>query len=267
MIEKITGIVIDIVRHNDRHNVVTLFTRERGRVSFLSPAARGKRSAVRNSRIAPLAILEADVNYRSNRELQLLSTITLHRVWHTLYFEPVKSALVMFICEFLNRLLRYCAPDPKAFDYVERFLVSLDDEDGKISNLHIAFLIGMLPYAGIFPLLELPGASRFSKDQDLYSEDNISGDGFSRSKEDEIWFDMRAGEFSLHKPQHADILTPAEAQHVGKFCRMTVRNASKFRLNGELRHRILNIILHYYAIHLPGTSPLKSLPVLREIFS
>ncbi|MDE6682692.1 MAG: recombination protein O N-terminal domain-containing protein, partial [Muribaculaceae bacterium] len=50
-IERVTGIVTDIVRHNDRHNIVTLFRRSRGRVSFLSPAGSGKAGRARNARL------------------------------------------------------------------------------------------------------------------------------------------------------------------------------------------------------------------------
>ena len=75
-IEKIRGIVIDVIKHNDRHNVVTLFTRDRGRIAFLSPVGSGKSARMRNARLLPLSVIETDVNMRQNRELQLLGAVT-----------------------------------------------------------------------------------------------------------------------------------------------------------------------------------------------
>lgn len=90
MTEKITAIVIDITRHNDKLNIVTLFTRSRGRISFLSPAGSGKMGRLRHSRLQPLAAIEADINFRQTAELQRLGTFALYTVWNNLYFDPVK---------------------------------------------------------------------------------------------------------------------------------------------------------------------------------
>ncbi|MCH5214888.1 MAG: recombination protein O N-terminal domain-containing protein, partial [Muribaculaceae bacterium] len=49
MIERLEGIVTDLVKHNDTHNVVTLFTRTRGRMAFLVPVGKSKSGKMRNA--------------------------------------------------------------------------------------------------------------------------------------------------------------------------------------------------------------------------
>lgn len=100
--EKITGIVTDMIRHNDRHNVVTLFTRSRGRMSFLSPAGTGRTAAMRRAGLQLLSLVEAEVNVRGDRDLQLLGRFSSPHVWSDIYFNPVKSAVAMFLAEFIN---------------------------------------------------------------------------------------------------------------------------------------------------------------------
>lgn len=240
MQEKITGIVIDIVKHSDRHNVLTLFTRERGRVAFLAPLGKTQKARMRLSRLAPLAVVGADVNFKGTRDLQFLPDVTPVRVWRTLYFNPVKSSLVMFLMEFLNRLLRSEAPDPASFDFIIRSLEILD-ADGPVSpNFHIAFLLGMMHPAGIAP--------------------------FAEGYESGYCFDMRAAQYARFRPMHSDYIPAALAGFLPLLLRMNFRNMSAFRFSGDDRSRILGLLLRYYAVHLPGVASLKSPDILRDLF-
>lgn len=240
MIEKVHGIVIDVRAHSDRHNIVTLYTRERGRVAFVSPLGKTRKGQARNARLSLLAVVEADVNFHEGKELQSLPAVTSPVVWRELYFNPVKSATVMFVAEFLNRLLRTAAPDRAMWDFIYLSLRTLDEMKSGIANFHIAFLTRLAEHAGISPHIA------------------TWRQGF--------WMDMRDGVFSAIRPNHPDYLRPAEAEYVKLLLRITYRNMHRYRLDSEARNHILNQILRYYAIHLPGVANLKSLDVLHEIF-
>ncbi|MDE6410222.1 MAG: DNA repair protein RecO C-terminal domain-containing protein [Muribaculaceae bacterium] len=240
-IERVTGIVTDIVRHNDRHNIVTLFTRSRGRVSFLSPAGSGKAGRARNARLQLLSIVESDVNFRESRNLQTLGAINLHTIWKDLYFNPVKGAVVMFISEFINRYLRESSPEPLLWDYVYLSLSNLDRRKGGVANFHLAFLIGFLHFAGITP--------------------DITG------IEEGDYFDMQAGMAVAERPLHKNFLYPSETKMLPALLRMNVNNDHLFRFKSGERRETLRKILQYYSIHFPGLSNLKSPEILTEVFS
>lgn len=240
-IERITGIVTDIVRHNDRHNIVTIFTRERGRVSFLSAAGSGKGGRARNARLQLLAVIESDVNYRENRNLQNLGAIGLKKVWRDLYFNPVKGAIVMFLSEFLNHYLRDASPEPLFWDYVYRALCNLDERKRGIANFHLSFLIGMLNFAGITP--------------DITEYER--GD----------YFDMQAGIVVAERPGHKNFLYPSETSLLPVVLRMNMANDRFFRFKGGERREILKKLIQYYSVHFPGMSNLRSPEILGEIFN
>ena len=130
MTEKITAFVLDVTRHNDRHNVVTLYSRTRGRISFLSPCGSGKSGKLRQARLLPLAVIDADINFRQTSELQKLGAFSLHHVWSDIYFHPVKRLVALFLSEFLNRLLRASMPDEALWDYIFNSL-SPSRQDGE----------------------------------------------------------------------------------------------------------------------------------------
>lgn len=240
MNEKFTGIVIDLRRHNDRNNIVTLFTRQRGRVAFLSPTGSGKAGKLRQARLQPLSVIEGDCNFRPNAELQRLGAFSLHKIWSDIYFNPVKSMMTLFLTEFLNRLLRATMPDENLWNYIVDSLTLFDSMKTEISDFHIVFLASLLPFAGIQP------------DESQYQP------GF--------YFDMQAGAFTPLRPLHHDWVGGKEAAWASKLCRLNFSNVKALRLTGAIRLRIINQLLKYYSIHFPGTANLKSLSVLHDIF-
>ncbi|MDE6716954.1 MAG: DNA repair protein RecO C-terminal domain-containing protein [Muribaculaceae bacterium] len=240
-IERITGIVTDLIRHNDRHNIISLFTRELGRVSLLVPAGGGKSGRMRNARLQPLSVIESDVNFRAGKSLQNLGSVALKEIWRDLYFHPVKSAIVMFLCEFLNRYLRESSPEPLLWDYVVEALRELDGRKKGLSNFHLAFLTGFLHFAGISP--DLSELER--------------GD----------YFDMQAGIAVAERPSHRHYLFPPEAGFLPLLMRMNFNNDFLFRFQSGERRMVLRKILEYYAVHYPGMAAMKSPAILEDIFS
>lgn len=243
MMEKIEGIVLDVVRHNERHDVVTLYTAQRGRVAFVTAAGSGRGGCLRRARLQPLALIESDVNFRSNKELQMLGGFSLIRPWRDMYFNPLKSAQVIFLSEFLNRLLREAEADRTLWLFLADSLQVLDNlaEPSAIANFHLTFMGSLLPFVGIQPDAETytPGSS----------------------------FDMRAGVFTDSVLPHSDIISAAEAPLVLTVMRLNYHNSRRLRLSGAQRARMLERLLQYYSIHVPGIANMRSPAILRELFS
>lgn len=248
MVEKVEGLVIDVVRHNDRHNIVSLYTRSRGRVSFLSPVASSRRSRGRNAMLMPLSCVSADVNFRSDRRLHTLPALSPGRIWHTLYFNPVKSSMLLFLSEFLNALLRYDTPDEALYRYLTASLEVLDALPAeRVANFHIAFMTGMLDFMGIRPPVE----------------DWRRGMIFDMSASEFRYSDVPGATFSAK----STLLGEEDAAYAALLGRMTYRNMHHFKLVRSQRWRLLSTLLRYYSLHLPFKPELKSLDVLKELFN
>lgn len=240
MTEKFNGIVLDIRKHSDRHNIVTLFTRRHGRVSFLSSASGGKAGKIRTARLQPLAVIEGDMNFKPNSELQKLGSFSLSVVWNELYFHPVKQVVTLFLSEFLNRLLRASMPDENLWDYIVNSLTLFDRMESGIADFHIAFMASLLSFMGIQP------------DYSQYHKGYV--------------FDLRSGMFAASMPSHPDFLSPQDAGVAALLCRLNFSNVRILRLDSNTRNAIVHGLLRYYGIHYPGSASLKSLDVIHDIF-
>lgn len=263
MTEKLTAIVLDITRHNDKLNVITLYTRSRGRLSFLSPAGAGKNGRLRQARLQPLAVIEADINFRNSSELQRLGSFSLHNVWRDLYFNPIKQLMTLFLSEFLNKLLRATMPDENLWDFIYKSLTLLDNMQTGIGNFHITFLSSLLPFVGIQPdhTQYMPGflfdmqSGTFRRDN-LYFENSLLKNHVSESN----------SYIPGHTSDHSAILTGEEARFAATLCRLNFSNMRALRLSGQQRVNILQRLLQYYSFHFPGSGNLKSLDIIHELF-
>lgn len=240
MSEKINGIILNVRKHNDRNNIITMYTRERGRLSMISPSGSGKASNARRARLQPLSVITADLNYRPAAELQRLGSVSPSEIWHDIYFHPAKRAIALFLSEFLYRLLNASMADERLYDFLIDSLRLLDKMEKGIADFHIPFLVSMLSFSGIQP--------------------DVSG------QREGYVFDYSAGSFVPEFEAKGPVVRSEEARHIPFISRINFSNMKSLRLNSLSRRQIFNGLLNYYSYHFPGLGSLKSPEVLREIF-
>ena len=240
MAEKITGIILSVTKHNDRNSIVTIYTRERGRLSFLTPVGTGRASNARRARLQPLSVIATDLNYKEATELQRLGSLSPLEVWNDLYFHPAKRAIALFLSEFLNRLLNATMADVQLFDFLIDSLRLLDTMEKGVADFHVSFLVSLLSLSGIQP------------DISTYQA------GYA--------FEFESGTFVSEAVAKPPALYGEEAKNVVFVSRINFSNMKYLRLTGANRRQILYGLLNYYSYHFPGLGSLKSPEVLREIF-
>ncbi len=246
MKENITGIVLGTVKHSDRHNVTSIYTRERGRIAVLAPAGTSKKSKLTSSRLLPMSVIEAQANIMPTREINTLSAILPVKVWRTLYYEPIKSTIILFLTEFLTKLLRDAQPEPLLWDFIANSISVLDATANRMeaANFHITFLVSMSYMMGIQPNL----------------------DGYQEGME----FDMKSGNmvypFNVMTSKGIRI-DAARSAFLPILSRINYANSRYFRFSGKERTELLENILKYYGLHFPGCDNLKSLDVLKELYT
>lgn len=239
-IEAVRGIVTSVVKHSDKLNVVTLYTRRCGRLSALTPAGASRSVRMRNAQLMPLALVEGQVSMTAGRDLGRLGKISTPRVWRSLYANPVKSAMGLFIAEFLNAYLRYSDPDPLLYDYLEMALGRFDEDEKTYANFHIALMVNLLRFAGVFPDIE----------------------GWHEG----MLFDLRSGEFTDMVPAHRDVLDAETSRFLPVLARIGMRNYRLYKMTGRQRSETLRGLLRYYGVHFPWVGKLKSVEVLEAVF-
>lgn len=241
MADKIEGIVLSVRKYNDRNSIVTLFTREYGRLSFISPAGNGKASNVRRARLQPLSVVASEIRYNPAKELQRLGSVSSPMVWQDIYSNPMKRGVALFISEFLSKLLNETAPDKSLYDFLVGALEFLDTMDKGLADFHIPFLVSLLSFSGIQP------------DISKYRPGYV--------------FEFASGSFVPEYEAKPPVLSNEEGKMAAFVARINFSNMKCLRLTAANRRQILYGILNYYSYHFPGLGSLKSPEILREVFS
>ena len=244
MQETLRGIVLRIVKYGDTSMIVDLFTEGRGRQSFMASTARVKRNVRSKSFWQPLSMVEFSAEMRPVGGMPRPADVRTYYNYTDLPFSPVKFTLALFLAEFLSAALREEKENQPLYRYIESSLQWLDlaDDPAALANFHLAFLMHLSRFIGIYPNLEVNPNSQ-------------------------PYFDLLAGSYCDRQPPHAHFLQRQEAQALPVLFRMDYPTLHLFRLSRRERQRILQVLNEYYRLHVPGFPELKSLEVLQEFYS
>ncbi len=237
---KTEAIVLRTIKYGDHKIIVDTFTKEAGRVSFsvaLSSSGKGK---MKKLYFQPMTLLELTCDIRPNRQLQNLKEVRLAAPASSIPLHADKTAITLFLAEFLCHSLRLEQRNVALFDYICDSLQWLDAASEDYANFHLTFLMRISRFLGFYPNLE------------NYREGCV--------------FDLRTSCFSATVPVHRDFIAAADATILQQLMRMNYATMRLFRMSRWERNRITAVLLNYYRIHLPGFPELKSVEVLQQLF-
>lgn len=240
MIEKTKGIVLHQVKYSDTGIIVNLYTRKFGRLSFLIKGMRSRKSGRKNIFFQPMSVLDLIVYYRQSRGLQSLKEFSSAYAPSDIHNNIRKTCVSIFIGEVLNSVLKEESPNEELFDFIEESIIYFDESKEGIANFHIAFLSGLSSYLGFEP-------------------------GLRRSVSDH-YFDLLNGLFLPVPPSHANYVNKEISDILAAFFSTRYDKINDIALTGTVRNKVLETLISYYAIHLPGLRQIKSLEVLKEVF-
>ena len=108
-------IALRTVKYNDRHSILTAYTREHGRMSFLLPAGSGKEAARRRALMMPMGLFECTADLRPGRDIPPMREPAPILPLHGIRSNPVKGLIAMFLAEFGLALVSRFAPSLNVF--------------------------------------------------------------------------------------------------------------------------------------------------------
>lgn len=240
MLQKTVGIVLHSLKYNDTTHIVDIYTQVRGRVSFLVTATRSKRAAVKYVLFQPLSVIEFEADFRPSSSLYRIKEVKAYP-FKTIPYDPYKSAIALFLAEFLYKAVKEEGENDPLFAYLHHSIEWLDECGSDFANFHLVFLMRLSRFLGLYPNLD----------------DYHRGD----------YFDLLNACFTSLRPhKHSFYVDAEESFRITRLMRMNYDTMHLFRMVRGDRARCLTIISDYYRLHIPGFQELKSLSVLRELF-
>ncbi len=240
MVEKFDGIVLRTTRYSDSLMIADVYTRSRGRLSFLVPISGSGRGRVHRVLFQPLSMLSFTASCRKGRSLPRVADVQPYMLYSTIQGDAVKSSIALYLSELLSCSLREEGGDESLFGFLERSLALFDSLESGYSDFHLVFMVQLLRYLGIYPNL----------------------DGYAAH----CYLDLQQGCAVNEHPLHPDFLMPADAVPFVALLRTGYDSMHRLSLNRRLRGEYLATLTAYYRLHIPDFPRLRSMDVLRELF-
>lgn len=239
MLTPVHCIALRTVRLSDSKNLLSVWSREGGRLTFAVPAGSSREARRRRAITAPLGTFEGIADLRSDRDIITVRDVMPMPSSPAMTASPLHGITAMFLAEVLDAILRRSAPDELISRYLfDNLAIFAQLPPQAISNFHISFLFGLACCAGIAP------------DTDNYIPRAI--------------FDLREGRYIASRPPHNDYIEDLEAKTVKVLATTPPARSSLLPFNRESRRRALDITLRYLGIHLALPAQIKSLDILRD---
>lgn len=240
MILKTAAIVLSAVKYGDNSVILKCYTEREGVMTFIAGSLHSKKGPVKPSMIQPMSLLEL-VYYNKNKgELKRLKEAGWLQHYESLFYDPVKSSLAMFLAEFLGQVLREEESNTALFHFISESLLQLDEMESGLGNFHLQFMYRLTGFLGFSPERPLSG---------------------------KLIFDLRDGVYLSSEPSHFYFLQGEEARCWQELHHSLQNKEHSLKLSAAQRGQLLDALITYYRLHVHDFGKLRSLEVLRELLS
>ena len=236
---KTSGIVLHSIKYSDSGTIITVYTQQFGKVSYMVHGVNKKKSVNPAAFLQPLSMVEMDVYHTPGKNIQRLKEMRMSHPFTGIPFNPVKNSLALFISEVLFRTLRQTEPDENLYLFLENSILQLDYSETSMSNYHLVFLLKLTRYLGFEP----------NQDNELVN-----------------YFDLMNGVFMKEKPQHSHFVLPDITADFISILNTDYLSMQYLVFTRDRRANLLQNIVEYYQLHIPDFHGLHSLPVLQSLF-
>lgn len=241
MLEKTQGIVLCTLPYNDHTSFVHIYTEKYGKMTFRTTHGRGKRAAASRIMMAPMTLLEMEIDYKRDREIQNIREMQpLSSPYMIAAGDPAKAAQCLFMAELLDKTIREVEANHELFSFIRQSIEVLELSTDNNPNFHLAFFIRLIDLLG------------FHIDTESYSPGSR--------------FDINEGKFTQGNIYHAFYLTQESATLFYKILQRGFSDQDQMATNREERNRILDTLILYLQLHIPEMGEIRSTEILKELF-
>lgn len=234
------GIVLSVIRHNDKSSIVHVFTDTHGYITFIHFTRSSSKGCVRNALLQPLTAIGFECRILETDSLQHFRDLYNLHPFTSIPFNPVKSSIALFLSEFLTYALKGESESSRLFPFLEDSLCRWDRMETS-GNFHLYLTVRTAGFIGIAP------------DSSTYRPGHV--------------LDMPDGIYKAGQEAGQDCLTSGLSYKMLLFqlCH-TPEEAESVPMTGPERNALLNAVCSYYRRHIPAFPELKSLDILGTVF-
>lgn len=170
MIQKTKGIVLSYVKYKDSSIIVRIFTEQFGSRSYMVNGVRKKNKGNKLIFYQALNLVDLVVYENEKRDINRISEIRFFHQPQSIPFNVVKSAIAIFVCEFLEKIIFAGEENQLLYNLLEQSLIDFDSQEKDYENFPIFLLIKLTTILGIN--IDAEGSN--SKTLDLLLKKDVS---------------------------------------------------------------------------------------------
>ncbi len=235
------GIVLHFIKYGETSVIATVFTREFGRQTYIANGIRSRKSKNKAGILQPLFLIDLEAYQKKSRDIQRIKTIKSNRVYQNIPYDITKSTQAIFLAELLYKTIHEEESYIELYDFIKHSLLYFDLMDEGYSNFHLYFLLRLTEYMGFMP--------------------DTTKIGF------EGWFDLRKGAIVPFEPPHPMFAHKEATEYIIQLSRLKINELGQLKISRNMRDYLLTVLLDYYQLHFDNLGEIKSLNVLKELFS
>jgi len=237
MLHTTQGIVLHNVKYADKKLISKIYTKDFGLISANINVGHSLKSKIKAGVVQPLSQIELVFLLKENREVQQVTEVKCLFVYTGLQINFSKLCIAQFLNEVLYKCIKEQTPNDDLFNLICDTYQWFDaSEDGYIDT-HIYFLFELTKHLGFYPIN--------NKDSQHLYFDSLEGKFVNRAKSFPLGFDLWQSEL------FADLFN------------YSISNQKK--INRTERQALLDCLMHYYKMQVPGLTELKSFNVMHEM--
>ena len=234
------AIVLRSRNYSDTSVILRCYSKQKGIISIIARGVKKKKKNHVMGLFQPLSMVEI-VSYskKADSELKSLKEIKSNFFYTSLYSDPIKLGLTMFLAEVLEHTLQEEEPNELLFDFLETSFHYLDELDD-YANFHISFLIELTKHLGFYPRLD------------------------DKTK---MYFDLEYGVFYDFDKNSPYLFSGEIIENLKMFLGTNFVKSNEVVLNKVQRNNLLKLMMQYFTLHISSFKEPKSLEVLKTLYS
>ncbi len=233
------GIVLHNIKYADKKIISKIYTKDFGLISASITVGNAPKSKIKAGVIQPLTQIEFVVSLKENRDIQQLSEIKCLFVYTDLQSNFNKLCIAQFLNEILYKSLKEQSPNEALFNLICDTYQWLDKSTDSYVDSHIYFLFELTKHLGFYPVN--------NRTNNLCYFDTLEGRFCETTKSFPMGFDH------WQSTLFSDLFS------------YSVSNQKK--ITRTERVALLDCLLHYYKMQIPGLIEIRSYNVLQEMIN
>jgi len=239
MLHTTRALVLRTIRHGDRTLVLKAYTERFGLRSYLVRVSAKGGAPSTPALIQALNRVELVVDERTERDMHHVREIRLDRPYLHVHGDAARGAVLLFLQEVLYRTLREESGDHMMYAFLDGVLEQVDT-DNDLRNFPLVFLLRYMTMMGFAP-----------------EPTEVGG----------TYFDLQEGLFVQELPLHAHVIAPPLSNVLTALLPLQMVQQADVKVAAAQRRELLEQLLHFLRLHLPGSPELRSPEVLHQLLN